>query len=71
MKRFAAHNTGDWVRNPKGDGDAIREPATVTEHDTLDDMHPFDRAQFEWMLEHGQIVISMGATVYQIRKGAA
>ena len=67
MKRYAIHNTGDWVRH--GIGAATRTPATVQEHDTLDTMHPFDRAQFDWMLEHGEIVISMGATVYQIRKG--
>lgn len=69
MKRYAVHDTGDYVRN-NADTSASRTPASVQEFDTLDDMHPFDRAQFEWMLEHGQIVISMGATVYQIRKGA-
>ena len=68
MKKFAIHNTGDWVKH--GMGSATREPATVREFDTLDNMHPFDRAQFDWMLEHGQIVITMGSTVYQIRGNA-
>lgn len=71
MKKYAIHNTGDWVRNRRGYGSAEREPPTVQEFDTLENMHPFDRAQFDWMLEHGQIVISMGATVYQIRKADA
>jgi hypothetical protein len=69
MKRYAVHNTGDYVRSNAGTS-ATRTPASIQEFDTLDNMHPFDRAQFEWMLEHGQIVISMGSTVYQIR-GAA
>lgn len=69
MKRYAVHNTGEWVRT-NADTSAARTPATVQEFDTLDNMHPFDRAQFEWMLEHGQRVITMGETVYQIR-GAA
>ena len=68
MKRYAIHNTGEWMRNPNGYGSAIRDRSTVQEFDALDAMHPFDRAQFDWMLEHGQIVISMGSTVYQIRK---
>jgi len=67
MKRFAVHNTGDYVRDNYG---VVREPAKVEEFDSLDGMHPFDRKQFEWMLENGEIVISMGSTVYQIRKGA-
>lgn len=47
------------------------EDETITEYDTLDGVPQFDRAQFEWMLEHGEIVISMGKTVYQIRREAA
>lgn len=70
MRRYAVHDTGEWVRN-NADTAATRTPATVKEYDTLDDVHPFDRKQFEWMLEHGQVVISMGSTVYQIRKGDA
>ena len=68
MKRFAVHNTGDYVRDRNGN--PTREQGTVKEYDTLEGMHPFDRQQFEWMLEHGEIVISMGATVYQIRRAA-
>lgn len=68
MKRFAVHNTGDYIRDRNGN--QIREPATVKEYDALDTMHPFDRQQFEWMLGHGEIVISMGSTVYQIRRAA-
>jgi hypothetical protein len=70
MKKYAGHNTGGWIRNPRGYGDPIREPATVQEFDDFEDMHPFDRAQFIWMLEHGEIVITTGTMVYQIRKTA-
>lgn len=41
----------------------------VTEHETLEALHPFDRKQFEWMLEAGEIVIHLGDTVYQIDRG--
>lgn len=68
MKRFAVHNTGGYVCDRNGNSN--RELATVKEYDALDTMHPFDRKQFEWMLEHGEIVISMGSTVYQIRRAA-
>ena len=66
MKKYAVHNTGDWVRR-NADTSAERMPAIIQEFDTLDGMHPFDRAQFDWMIEHGQRVITMGSTVYQIR----
>ena len=65
MKKFAVHNTGDWVRDNHG---VVRTDPQVKEFDSLDEMQPFTRQQFEWMLENGEIVISMGNTVYQIRK---
>jgi len=68
MKRFAVHNTGDYVHDRNGK--PTREPSTVKEYDALEGMHPFDRQQFEWMLDYGEIVISMGSTVYQIRRAA-
>lgn len=66
MKKFAVHNTGEWVRG--ADGSSMRDDPSVHEYDSLDDMHPFDRKQFEWMLDNGHIVITMGETVYQIRR---
>ena len=65
MKKFAVHNTGDWIRDNYG---VTRSPARVDEFDTLDEVSAFDRRQFEWMLSQGEVVISMGNTVYQIRK---
>ena len=62
---YRIHNTGDWRRTDTG---STRDAPTVTEHDTLDTMHPFDRAQFAWMLEHGEIVTQSGATVWQITR---
>ena len=67
MNTYIVHNTGGWIRNDANTA-AIREPATVQEFTDFEDMHPFDRAQFVWMLEHGEVVISMGETVYQIRR---
>jgi hypothetical protein len=68
MNKYIVHNMGELIRDRKGYGSAEREPATVQEFDDFEAMHPFDRAQFIWMLEHCEIVISMGETVYQIRK---
>lgn len=65
MKKFAVHNTGDWIRDNYG---VTRSPARVDEFDTLDEVSAFDRQQFEWMLSQGEVVISMGNTVYQIRR---
>ena len=66
MKKYAVHDTGDWVRG--SDGSVMRYDPSINEYDSLDDMHPFDRKQFEWMLENGHVVITMGSTVYQIRR---
>ncbi len=63
---YRIHNTGDWHRTDTG---STRDAPTVTAHDTLDTMHPFDRAQFVWMLEHGEIVTQSGVTVWQITRG--
>ena len=70
MKRFAIHNTGELVRDRYGRATGERESSTVQEFDTLDSMHPFDRAQFDWMLEHGQVITNTGTIVYQIRRAA-
>jgi hypothetical protein len=70
MNKYIVHNTGGWIRNPNGYGNPIRDRASVEEFDDFENMHPFDRAQFIWMLENGQVVTSTGETVYQIRKKA-
>lgn len=66
MKKYVVHDTGFWDRNPNGD--PTRSPGSVQEFDTLEGMHPFDRAQFEWMEEQGEIVLSSGTNVWQIRR---
>ena len=65
MKKYAVHDTGDWTRDRNGD--PTRTLGSVQEFDTLEGMHPFDRAQFEWMEERGEIVLSSGTNVWQIR----
>ena len=63
---YRIHKLGEWQRD---DLRTWRTDPVVTEHQTLDDMHPFDRAHFQWMLEAGEIVIHLGDTVYQIDRG--
>ena len=69
MPRYAVHDTGEWVRN-SADSQATRTEATVREFESLGDlaMHPLDKQQFDWMLERGVLCITMGSTVYQIRR---
>lgn len=62
---YRIHQTGTFTRTQFG---SERGAPTVTTHDTLETMHPFDRQQFEWMLEHGEIVLQSGETVWQIAK---
>ena len=66
--RYVVHYTGDYVQN-NANTSATREAPQITEYDALTDIHPVDRWYFEWMLEHGEIVVTCGAYVYQIRKG--
>ena len=60
---FRIHKLGAWQRD---DLRTWRTDPVITEHATLEGLHPFDRAQFEWMLEAGERVIHLGDTVYQI-----
>lgn len=66
--RYVVHYTGDWVRNDANTA-ATREAPTVAEYDALDAIPKGDRWAFDWMLEHGEIVVTCGAYVYQIRQG--
>lgn len=65
--KFVHHNTGEWVRN-KDWTSATRTDGSVIEYKTLDDIkNEWVKKQFEWMLEVGEIVISCGSDVFQIR----
>ena len=66
--RYVVHYLGGYVRN-NANTTATREAPQITEYDSLTDIHPVDRWYFDWMLEHGEIVVTCGAYVYQIRNG--
>lgn len=63
---FVVHDLGDWERdelNTRSErvGDSVKEYASLAEAPAA------ARAQFEWMLEHGEPVTQCGNTTYQIR----
>jgi hypothetical protein len=64
--KFRVHCTGQWIRNDD-DTSATREPPTVTEYESLDQMGEYDRKQFEWMLSIGESVMSSGEWIWQIQ----
>lgn len=66
--RYVVHYLGAYTRNNANTA-ATREAPQITEYDSLTDIHPVDRWYFDWMLEHGEIVVTCGAYVYQIRNG--
>lgn len=67
MKKFAIHYTGDYVRS--NDGLSIyRDEPVVHEYDDVAQIPKNEQWAFEWMLEHGEVCISCGSTVYQVRK---
>lgn len=63
---YRIHRLGEWQRD---DLRTWRTDPVTTEHETLDGLHPFERAQFELMLKAGERVIHMGDTVFQIDGG--
>lgn len=63
---YILHFLGDTDRDELNTR-STRTGAYVREFATLDTIPKHDRQQFEWMLEHGERVTSIGAYVYQIR----
>ena len=65
--QFVHHNTGEWVRNNYW-STSTRTDGYVVEYKTINDIKDqWVKKQFEWMLEVGEIVISCGSDVFQIR----
>ncbi|NBS94255.1 MAG: hypothetical protein EBT27_11140 [Betaproteobacteria bacterium] len=64
MSRFVLHYLGDIEST---DTSSIRTGAFVKHFQALDDIEEHDRQHFEWMLEHGEPVTSIGSFIYQIR----
>jgi hypothetical protein len=67
MKSFVLHFLGDIDRDELNTR-STRSGAYVREYATLDAIPKHDRQQFDMMLEHGEIVTSIGSYVYQIRR---
>ncbi len=66
--KFVHHNTGEWVRSNGGSA-ATRTAGSVVEYSTLDEIkNDWVKEQFQWMLEIGEIVITRGSDVFQIRR---
>ena len=63
---YVVHNTGEWVRTNDWTS-ATRSDGKVTEYQSLSDVPEFDRKQFEFMMEIGEVCLSSGTTVWQIR----
>lgn len=65
--KFIVHNTGEWVR-PKQDWvSASRTQGFVVEYDNFTDIPEFDKKQFEFMLDIGEVCLTSGNIVWQIR----
>lgn len=62
--KFILHFLGDIERTYTS---SARTGAFVKHYETLDDIPEPYRAQFAWMLEHGEPVTNSGSFVYQLR----
>lgn len=63
---FIVHYTGDWVR-ANADTSAHKQDGYVTEYKQLSDAPAFDREQFEFMMDIGEVCFRSGSYVWQIR----
>lgn len=65
--KFIHHYTGDWVRSDCNTS-AIKTDGYVNEYLSIDAIpDQWVRENFEFMLDIGEIVISTGSNVFQIR----
>ena len=65
--KFVYHNTGEWIRSDCNTS-ATRTNGYVCEYPSIDAIaDEWIRDNFEWMLNIGEIVISTGSHVFQIR----
>lgn len=67
IMKFIHHNTGDWIRSACNTS-AERTGSYVNEYESIDAIpDQWIRENFEFMLAIGEIVISTGSDVFQIR----
>ena len=65
--KFIHHYTGEWIRS-SCDTSATRSEGFVHEYSSIDAIpDQWVRTNFEFMLDIGEIVISTGSNVFQIR----
>ena len=65
--KFIHHNTGEWIRS-SCDTSAKRSEGFVNEYSSIDAISDqWVRENFEFMLDIGEVVISTGSDVFQIR----
>lgn len=64
---YTVHNTGEWIRSNDWTS-STRTEGSVVEFTCLEEAHPFDREQFDFMLKHGFPTLSSGNTIWTIRK---
>jgi len=66
--KFVHHNTGEWVRSNDWSA-STRTDGSVVEYSTIDEIkNEWVKNQFQWMLEIGEVVITCGSDVFQIRR---
>ena len=63
---FVVHNTGDWVK-ADANTSAVRLAPEVLTYNDLEQVPQADKAIFEWMLNIGEVCMSSGCMVWQIR----
>ena len=65
--KFVHHNTGEWVRSNDWSASS-RTDGSVVEYSPIDEIkNEWVKNQFQWMLEIGEVVITCGSDVFQIR----
>jgi len=67
--KFIHHNTGEWIRSDCYTS-ATRSEGFIREYPSIESIDDkWIKEQFEFMLQIGEIVISTGSDVFQIRRG--
>jgi len=65
--KFVYHYTGDWIRSDFNTSATLTDGYSA-EYSSIDDISDkWIRDNFKWMLDIGEIVISTGSHVFQIR----
>lgn len=65
--KFVHHNTGEWTRSNDWSS-AVRTEGSVTEYDSLDAIpNQWLRGTFKWMVDQGEVCLTFGSDVFQIR----